>query len=243
VLKKLLGLAVVVCLTAALAACGHSQAAANPGDDGPEETAVTTTSATASGTKKKPTATTTKKSTTTTAEEETTAETTKKPTAAAATTTAAKKETVATTVVTVGLTTTTTTEPTTTTTTGYVPRPKNPAVLSDAQEQKIKEDFWAKQVAEDPSIIDYANYTIDDLYIKKYYGTYNGYAVVMVFCDRWNCNQGGVKTEIAGVEINLSIFGNWPFVYVGSDFIFIREAYNEGILTKQDIQDIAYYSK
>ncbi|MCL2487507.1 MAG: hypothetical protein FWE80_02370, partial [Oscillospiraceae bacterium] len=61
--EKIIGIVAAGLLFLTLAACGHSQAAANPGEDGPEETAMTTTSTTASGTKKKPTATTTKKST------------------------------------------------------------------------------------------------------------------------------------------------------------------------------------
>ena len=85
----------------------------------------------------------------------------------------------------------------------------------------------------------YQDTTIDDIYIQKYYGTYNGCVVVMIQ-DKLSGVNGAIKeATIADVKFyygsgNISIQ-----IWKEQKFYELQSAYDQGLLTKEDLKKIA----
>jgi hypothetical protein len=79
----------------------------------------------------------------------------------------------------------------------------------------------------------------DNVWVTKYYGTYNGCEVVTVFYSGSPTSSEEQDINVAGytipVRINILLHKN-------SSFIDIRSAYDKGYLTDDDISDIFWYS-
>ena len=117
----------------------------------------------------------------------------------------------------------------------YTPRPKNPEKLSADMEKKIKEDYvaWLKKI--DKSFTK----DVSDITIREYLGTYsNGEAVrIHVDGDYYTCDIQ--EENIAGYDIWFS--GAPLYIHKNSEFFTLEKAYNEGLITKQDVRDIKWY--
>ena len=85
--------------------------------------------------------------------------------------------------------------------------------------------------------------TIDDVWIEKFCGVYNGYAAVLMFN---TYIVSGVKSELEVVIDGVSFFygpvtGAEVMLYKNSAFYDLQEAYEDGLLTDDDLKSIAYY--
>ena len=139
------------------------------------------------------------------------------------------------------------------TSTAYAPVPKNPAVLSAEQEIRIKQDWLVYTFGSleeytgrynpsyYPTLEDYlADYSVDKVSIDNYYGTYNGCVPVMIdheslryLAELWNMTVAGITFYFAG--------GQGIDVWYNGDFYSLESAYAQGLLTKDDLRNIAYY--
>jgi len=90
---------------------------------------------------------------------------------------------------------------------------------------------------------EYANpeYHNVDTVTVKYYGTYNGCVAVMMY-GFWAIPQTVCHEEIAGVTFS---YPDMNFILVWKDgcFIELSPAYDQGLLTKEDLINIKYYYK
>ena len=62
----------------------------------------------------------------------------------------------------------------------FVPNPKKPKVLDEETQDKIRQAYLAYTVCGAPENEDYINKVADYIQIGGYYGTYNGYAAIMM---------------------------------------------------------------
>jgi len=116
----------------------------------------------------------------------------------------------------------------------FTPQPKNPAVLSAEQEKRIKEDWvatwnqeWIKQEPE----------------VKlKYYGSYNG-CIVLVIKDNHNTYPTMVWDENISGVVFFNLKGSGIQVWNNGSFLNLRSAYEQGLLTKEDLWNIEYYHR
>lgn len=119
----------------------------------------------------------------------------------------------------------------------YVARPKNPEKLSDELENKIKEDWFYKLNSE--SSIDYNDITMINDWTVDYFGTYNNCVAVMIWGSR------GVDGAERDITIDDVVFhyrdGNRMEVWKDGNFLKLADAFEQGLLTREDIQDIEYY--
>ena len=119
----------------------------------------------------------------------------------------------------------------------YVPSPKNPEKLSAEQENKIRRD-WLSHCYGTQS--DYPDaYNIDDVSIERYYGSYNGCIAVMIFGD------GGYPDAMWDMDVAGIIFhynsGNRIRIWHNGSIYGLDMAYGQGLLSKDEIRNIAYY--
>ena len=122
----------------------------------------------------------------------------------------------------------------------YVPKPKNPEALSTQTENKIKQShlvYLKNTYKNDPYVMEA---TLDDIMIFKYHGTYNGYVAVMVE-DAFSGYTEAIELHtIDGIEIwygSSNIIKLWK----NNEFFTIDYVYEKGLITKEDVKNIAYY--
>ncbi|MCL2088011.1 MAG: dockerin type I repeat-containing protein [Oscillospiraceae bacterium] len=109
--------------------------------------------------------------------------------------------------------------------------------LSEEMEIRIKED-WVAGYPEHPDYTG-SEYTIDKVEIA-YYGTYNQNVAVMMF-DNFYCYPLMPSIEeIAGVTFYYPD-GNTILVWCDGDFIQLGSAYEQKLLTQEDLKNIGYY--
>ena len=114
----------------------------------------------------------------------------------------------------------------------FVPEPLSPEVLSEETEFKIRQYFFDLYTPEC-----YSGRTIDDVIIIHYYGTYNGYIVVLM---NGYGGSGGRGDLILG-GVNLGFFGYYMTVWKDGNNYTLGEAYKKNFLRKNDLKNIAYY--
>ena len=109
----------------------------------------------------------------------------------------------------------------------FTPQPLIP--LTEEQEMAVKESFITGG-------FDYE--TVDDLYIKNYYGTYNDCIVVRVVpvAPHGTTTYDNPRT-IAGCKFRGTGIG----VSHNGELNSLKEAYEKGLLSFKDIKDIHYY--
>gem|GEM_PF-2210208 len=115
----------------------------------------------------------------------------------------------------------------------YVPRPKNPATLSAAQEKKIKEEWVSGYSNPEPQN------TVDEVSIR-YYGAYNGYIALRMFDNYYLYPQQVVDLNIGGVIFH-DLSGSSVLLWHSGSFIYLGSAYEQGLITQTDLKDIEYY--
>jgi hypothetical protein len=105
--------------------------------------------------------------------------------------------------------------------------------LSAEMERKIKQDYWKLYFEDDPY---YANgYSYEDIKIH-YYGTYNG--CVVMFIDSYRYYTQAERTEeVAGITFYYSS-GQGFEIWRNGEFFDLKSAYEQGFLTKADIEAI-----
>ena len=79
--------------------------------------------------------------------------------------------------------------------------------------------------------------TVNDIYISKYYGTYNG-GIVLNIDGPWGYPSVLYGEDIAGIWFYGS-YGSIPFMWKNRRFYGLQEAYDLGLLTKTDLRSIA----
>lgn len=109
--------------------------------------------------------------------------------------------------------------------------------LPDERVQALKEDFvkYKSDVWKDLSA--------DDMAIINYFGTYNGCEVVIMYPALGAATSDMQYIEVGGYTI---IVGSGSFeilLHKDSSFIGIKEAYEAGYLSDEDIAAIAFYSE
>lgn len=122
---------------------------------------------------------------------------------------------------------------------------ENTSTISTMPDEMNKEtELLIKQAAlnwllENDSWV-YDKITIDDIVVKRYYGTYNG-AVVVVLGDPFITNLA-VETPVWVCDMEFRFNTMWIFICKdGSLYAFkeaLPKAYTDGVLTKDDIQVI-----
>ena len=118
----------------------------------------------------------------------------------------------------------------------YMPRPKNPEVLSPETEEKIKQTY-VKEI-----INGEIDMSFDSIYIDKYYGTYDGCVAVMMH-DTYKCSSfNDMIWEVYVADVLITYMsGNRIKIWKKNQFYDMQTAYDKGLLTREDIQSIAYY--
>lgn len=112
-----------------------------------------------------------------------------------------------------------------------VPAPMTP--LTAEAEQKLKADYAELIGAENP----------DDVYVEKYFGTYNGCETVIMFETEAFATDDMTHIFILGYCIAKGSGCYHITVHKDGGFIDLQEAYNTGVITEEDIQAISYYSR
>ena len=119
----------------------------------------------------------------------------------------------------------------------YTPRPKNPEKLSADMEKKIKEDYvaWSKKIDKNSTV------GVSDITIIKYLGTYSNGEALFIHEDNGNAYPDMIEQKnIAGYDIWFPSGGSF-FIHKNAEFFTLEKAYNEGLITKQDVRDIKWY--
>lgn len=81
-----------------------------------------------------------------------------------------------------------------------------------------------------------------ELRIFAYYGTYRNGEVVIVYGDEIECTDDYVEMEIAGHTIELGSGSLEILLHYKKTFIPLKEAYDMGYLSEEDIAEIAYFN-
>lgn len=109
----------------------------------------------------------------------------------------------------------------------FTPQPLVP--LTEEQEMQVKESF----------ITDGFDYeTIDDLYIKNYYGTYDDCIVVRVAPV---VAHGTIAYDNPRIVAGCNFKGTGIRVYRNGELSSLKEAYKDGWISFKDVKDIHYY--
>ncbi len=98
------------------------------------------------------------------------------------------------------------------------------------QEKQIKEDYLAFKHTQGETEM-----TIDDVVILNNYGTYNGAVVVRI---KRGAFQVITTIEIDSIEFIFSD-SNTPLVWSDGQFFELIDAYDENLLTKDDLVSLA----
>ena len=104
--------------------------------------------------------------------------------------------------------------------------------LSAETERRIVQDFHAAYCSDFPDI------TIDKIFMEEYLGTYDG-CVAFTIGGPFHYPSGGWDLIIADT---LFSYGSGPPIEVWKEgrFYGLREAYDSGLLTRENMRDIAY---
>ncbi|MCL1811667.1 MAG: hypothetical protein FWG41_05580 [Methanomassiliicoccaceae archaeon] len=107
-----------------------------------------------------------------------------------------------------------------------------PEPLNSEMEMKIKQDYF-NQITK----IKFPEATIDNVGINKYYGTYNG-SVVVKMSDLTGHLIMMISETVGGITINYPDT-NKALVWKDGNFYSMQEAYDLGLLCKDDLREIS----
>ena len=108
--------------------------------------------------------------------------------------------------------------------------------LSPETESQMKYDWLVLNYSEWFWWMDSFPLTIDTAFVSYYFGTYNGYATV-ILSDIHSKYRGVAEEEVAGYVFNYTCAGR-IHAYLEGTFYTLTEAYEQNLLTNQDIEDI-----
>ena len=137
--------------------------------------------------------------------------------------------------------------------TEFVPAPLEPAELTQEQWEQMKKTkiCMTTDGAVDLSTHQSAAYDIrkndystpNSFRYVDYYGTYQGYTAIRIHNTRFNGND---KEEVAGCTFYYSGYSDILFCRVvlwkDDTFYHLQYAYDQGLLTEEEIKTIAYYN-
>lgn len=115
----------------------------------------------------------------------------------------------------------------------YIPQPKNPSTLSETQENQIKTDWVSGYVNPEPE------HTADKVKIN-YYGTYNGHIALMISDNFYSYPAVVWDDNIAGVIFH-DLHDRGILIWSKGNFLDLKSAYEQGLLTQTDLKDIEYF--
>jgi hypothetical protein len=102
------------------------------------------------------------------------------------------------------------------------------ATIGSELEQKIRQAYADKNAGVD----------FDDVYISKYYGTYNQASVITVLIDGAGVGQQPWSETVGGIEFTNNV--NAPIiVFYNNDFHSLQQAYENNFLTLANLQSVA----
>ena len=119
----------------------------------------------------------------------------------------------------------------------------NTKTLSTEVENQVKQTYFdylcdRYDIKSDPIV--YPNAGIDDVWIYKYYGTYNGFVAVMMgnnFVDYHDLEEDIYIDDILIRYPNSNTIKLWK----EKVFYDLKSAFEQGLISKNDLQDIAYF--
>lgn len=129
---------------------------------------------------------------------------------------------------------------------GYVPKDKS---SEDEEYPKLTPATWlaAVELLNDFSVFGAELYgiplTADDVSILKYYGTYNGCEVVVMYPKGLERTADEIDIVVGDWQLSLPSGSLDIFLHKDGTFLKISEAYEKGLLTKSDMKAIAYYNQ
>lgn len=109
-----------------------------------------------------------------------------------------------------------------------------PLTWSEETQAKIKRDYAKFQNDNTPNGEDI---TADDVSINFYFGIYHGDAVALLISGMTAFPTVIVEEDIAGIHFS---FGSTQPLYIYNEGTFtpLKEAYEKGIVSKEDVQEI-----
>lgn len=122
---------------------------------------------------------------------------------------------------------------------GFQPTPENSMNLTPEIENEILQVYLSK--TNEKSGFDL---TLEDVWIERFHGFYKHYAAVLLF-NKYTIPQGYVNDELEVVVGGVSFFYG-PIIsaqivlYKEGIFYGLREAYRDNLLSKADLENIAY---
>ena len=108
--------------------------------------------------------------------------------------------------------------------------------LSEEADLKLRENYLAFKAEEGGM---WADVAVEDLAIIMYFGTFNGMEVVVIHPYMWAVTADMQYIELAEHTIELGSGAYRIFVHKDGDFVDIKDAYELGYLTADDIKRIA----
>ena len=112
------------------------------------------------------------------------------------------------------------------------PRPKDPATLSTVIENQIEEDWLNK----DPEYWSPGH----EVTRINYYGTYNDWIAVKIYDNFSDGPTMSLVQNVDGIVFGFNIIST-IHMWKSGDFLRFHEAYEQGLITRENLMDIAYY--
>lgn len=121
---------------------------------------------------------------------------------------------------------------------GYVPTSGEPGTLDESTLEEIKTAYADR---ENSSSSTSSKITSDNVITGRYYGTYNGYIVIVAYrSDEYYIT---IIQDIQIEDVTLSYSaGHYICAYKDGKFVDVEAAYANGDLSITDIKDMIYYS-
>ena len=113
---------------------------------------------------------------------------------------------------------------------------KDPDNIDSVLALKLREDFIAFLHSKYPDDAEIQKWTIDDIWVQKYFGNYSGCEMVFMGA-LLKYNQAELVIEVAGYEIKFTTYQEVLY-YKDSKFYTLNEAYDAELLIKEDIYEI-----
>ena len=126
--------------------------------------------------------------------------------------------------------------------TDFVPAPLDPAELTQEQWEQMKN---TKTCMTPDGAVDLSNSKLFGFTLRyiDYYGTYQGYTAIRIHNTQW---PGTDKEEIAGCTFYYANYSDALYCRVilwkDDTFYHLQYAYDQGLLTEEEIKTIAYYN-